>query len=42
MDNLDCNGFLVDIKKSVEASNGNNLESLQIGWNELGNAFGKI
>ncbi|CAD8112248.1 unnamed protein product [Paramecium primaurelia] len=42
MENLDCNGFLDDIAKSVEYSNGHSLEQLKIGWDELGNALGKI
>ncbi|CAD8161977.1 unnamed protein product [Paramecium octaurelia] len=42
MENLDCDGFLAYISKSVELSNKQDQDQLQIGWTELGNAFGKI
>ncbi|CAK68520.1 unnamed protein product (macronuclear) [Paramecium tetraurelia] len=42
MENLDCDGFLANISKSVELSNKQHQDQLQAGWYELGNAFGKV
>ncbi|CAD8125854.1 unnamed protein product [Paramecium sonneborni] len=42
MENLNCNDFLNAISISVQFSKIKSYDSLQIGWDELGNAFEEI